>query len=169
VSTRARLALAAAIALMSAVGIGVVVARWVTDDAPAPVPIALRTAKAAPPFAGYREARVAFGSRCVRVVIADTDERRANGLRDVNDLGPYAGMLFVQSGDSEAAFTMSGVTRPLDIAWFAAGGAPVGATRMAPCPEADAGCPLYRAERSYHFALETPAGASPQVSVSPCV
>ena len=47
-------------------------------------------------------------------------------------------MLFAQRGDSDAAFTMAGMTHPLDIAWYAADGS--GSTRRgcAPCPTTDA-------------------------------
>jgi uncharacterized membrane protein (UPF0127 family) len=130
----------------------------------------LHASPAAAPFSGYREVQMRFGARCARVAVADTEARRQRGLRDAGDrLGPYAGMLFVQPADSEVAFTMSGMTVPLDLTWFAADGSRIGRRRMRACRRAIAACPLYRAPRPYRFALETPAGAAPGVSVSPCV
>ena len=98
--------------------------------------------------------------------MADTDARRERGLRGASDLGPYAGMLFVQPGDSDIAFTMAGVTDPLDIAWFAADGSRIGSAHMRPCPERGADCPLYRSRRTGPYRAsraETPlAEASPR-------
>jgi uncharacterized membrane protein (UPF0127 family) len=171
VPARSRVAatIAAVIAVASAVVIVVMVARWASDDGHASAPLGLRTTAAVAPFAGYRAVRAAVDGRCVRLVVADTPQRRSDGLRDVDDLGPYAGMLFAQRGDSDGGFTMAGLTRPLDIAWFAADGARVGATRMPPCPDkTEAQCPVYRSDRSYRFAVEVPAGARPPGSIASC-
>ena len=102
----------------------------------------LRAASA--PFPGYRETRLDLDGRCRRVAVADTVSLRADGLRGHVDLGPYAGMLFVFDGDTAAAFTMSGVTAPLEIGWYAADGSRVGGAHMAPCPDrTQADCPVY--------------------------
>ena len=169
-STRAQLAIAGVGALASAIGIGIVVARWVSgNDARASAPAGLHEAAAVAPFAGYREVSLAIHGGCVRVVLADTDARRVRGLRDSAGLGPYAGMLFVASRDSDVAFTMSGVRTPLDVVWFAADGSRVGGTYMAPCPNRAAEqCPEYRSGRPYRYALETPAGASAPKRLAPC-
>ena len=147
VSTRARLAVAVAIAL--AVGRrhrdpGGALAERATRVAAAPS--GLHETRAAAPFAGSREVRVAVGGRCVRVVVADTDAAREQGLRGVDRLGPYGGMLFVQPGDTDTAFTMAGVTTPLDITWYAARRLPDRRrARMAPCPNVTpTHCPVYR-------------------------
>jgi uncharacterized membrane protein (UPF0127 family) len=170
VSTRAPVAVAAVVALLSAIGIGIIVSRWVSDDEHVSTPPrGLTETPAVAPFAGYREVRVEIDHRCARVVVADTDARREQGLRGASDLGPYAGMLFVQPGASDIPFTMAGVRDPLDIEWFASDGSRVGAAHMRPCPERGADCPLYRSPRPYRTALETPAGTASRVSVSPCV
>lgn len=167
--SRVAASIAAVIAVASAVVIVVMVARWASGDSHASAPLGLRTTAAAAPFAGYREVRAAVDGRCVRLVVADTPERRSDGLRSVDDLGPYVGMLFAQRGDGGGGFTMAGLTRPLDIAWFAADGARVDATRMAPCPgKTEAQCPVYRSDGSYRFALEVPAGAHPPASIAQC-
>jgi uncharacterized membrane protein (UPF0127 family) len=161
VSTRARLAVATAVAVVSAAGIAILVVHWVGGDPRAAVGLGLRETDAVAPFAGYREVRMSAGGPCARVVVADTAARRERGLRDLavgraGGLGPYAGMLFVQSSDSEEAFTMAGVGRPLDITWYAADGSRVDSARMRPCPRRRADqCPPYRSRRPYRLALET--------------
>jgi len=169
VSTRARLTLAAMVALMAAVGIGILVAGWVGGDARAAAPLGLPEHAAVAPFSGYREVRVAFGRRCARLVLADTASRRERGLRGTADLGPYSGMLFAMAGDSRVAFTMSGVSSPLDLAWYSAAGARVGAVRMHPCPRRSAArCPVYGSGVGYRYALEVPAGSAAPVHLVGC-
>ena len=141
-STRARLMVAAAIALISAAGIAIV---------------------------GSREVHVAIGGRCVRVVVADTPARRERGLRGtVGDLGPYGGMLFAQPNDRDTAFTMAGVTAPLDVAWYTASGSEIDSVRMRPCRHDVAQCPQYRSDAAYRFALETPPGAASPTRLVRC-
>ena len=167
-STRAQVAVAAVVAVVSAIGIGIIAVRWLSNDDHASKPIGLREAAAVSPFAGYREVRVEIGSHCVRVVVADTETRRERGLRGASDLGPYAGMLFVQPGDSNIAFTMAGVTDPLEIAWFAADGSRIATRHMRPCPGGGRDCPLYRSPRPYRSALETPGGTALPRQLAPC-
>jgi len=167
--TRSRIAAAAVIALASAFGSGIIVAHWVSADTGAPVPLDLTTTRAGPPFAGYPEVYAAVDGRCRRLAVADTAARRARGLRGVDDLSPYAGLLFAQRTDTDIPFTMAGTTRPLDIVWYAAAGFRVDATRMWPCPKTDpAECPVYRSAHPYRFALETPAGTSTAGPIAAC-
>ena len=167
--TRARIAAAAVIALGSAIGSGIIVAHWVSADASAPVPLALASTRAGPPFQGYPAVEAAIDGRCVRLAVANTPARREHGLRGVDDLSPYAGLLFAQRNDTDTAFTMAGTTHPLDIVWYAAAGFRVDATRMWPCPSDDAGqCPVYRSRHPYRFALETPAGSIAAGPISAC-
>jgi uncharacterized membrane protein (UPF0127 family) len=171
VSTRAQVAVAAVVAVASAIGIGIIVSRWVSSgDARTPAPRGLVESAAVAPFAGYREVRIAIGPKCARVVVADTESHRAGGLRGTRDLGPYTGMLFVQPSDSTVAFTMAGVRDPLEIAWFGADGSRVGNAPMRACPQARNGndCPLYRSPREYRTALEVPAGHPLPGQLAPC-
>jgi uncharacterized membrane protein (UPF0127 family) len=135
-----------------------------SNDADVPVAASLRDAltRATPaqaPFTGLTETRVQAGDRCLRVAIADDETERADGLRgNTADLGPYDGMLFVSPADSSSAFTMSGVTDPLDIAWFGADGTRSDSARMVPCADSLEECPHYKPDESWRFALETPGG-----------
>ena len=167
--TRSRIAAAGVIALVSAVGIGIIVAHWVSRDAGAPAPLGLHTTRAGPPFPGYPEVEAAIDGTCVRLAVADTPARRERGLRGVENLRPYAGLLFAQRGDSTAAFTMAGLTHPLDIVWYSPAGSQVDRARMRPCPtDVVDKCPAYRSDHPYRFALETPAGAFAAGPIAPC-
>jgi uncharacterized membrane protein (UPF0127 family) len=169
VSTRAHLAIAGVVALASAIGIGIIVAGWLSNDSRAPAPLDLRETAAVAPFVGYRETRIATRKSCVRVVVADTEARRGEGLRGVRDPGPYLGMLFVQPAAADIPFTMAGVRDPLDVVWFADDGSRVGSARMRPCPvRAAAHCPVYRSPRSYRYALETPLDTPAPPQLAPC-
>jgi uncharacterized membrane protein (UPF0127 family) len=145
------------------------------DDGPAraepgtPVARALATVTAADaPFAGFTATDVSVGGRCLRVVIADEEHERSQGLRSVTSLGPYDGMLFVNGEDTDTPYTMSGTRIPLRIVWYSARGEPVDATDMEPCPEGDAACPSYAARVRYRYALETPAGGSGSGALTAC-
>src|SRR5690606_14828679 len=60
-----------------------------------------------PPFDRLTETYVALGDRCLRVAVADEDEERVQGLRQVTALDPYDGMLFVFDDETTARFTMA--------------------------------------------------------------
>jgi uncharacterized membrane protein (UPF0127 family) len=124
---------------------------------------------ASPPFAGLTEARLALGDRCLKVAIADEDDERVQGLRDITDLGDYDGMLFVYSSDTDARFTMARTPLPLDITWYAPDGRPVSSTTMRPCVEgSDATCPVYASAAKYRYALETAAGHGGSGAIGAC-
>ena len=120
------------------------------------------------PFGGLTEVALAVGDDCVRLLVADEEAERGAGLRGVTDLGPYDGMLFVNEADVTSAYTMSGVTEPLDIGWYDAGGGLVSRTAMKPCPDGGPDCPLYSADGPYRFALETFEGGLPSGGLGGC-
>ena len=162
--------IAAAVAVVSAIGTGALAAQLASrghDRARLPADLHLRAASA--PFAGYQETRIELDGRCRRVAVADTGPRRADGLRGRTDLGRYAGMLFVFDGDTQAAFTMAGVTDPLEIGWYTADGARIGGAHMAPCPHrTQAECPVYASRKRYRLALERPGGTTSASGLTPC-
>jgi hypothetical protein len=120
------------------------------------------------PFPELTEVRLGVGGDCLRLVVADDVEERVDGLRDRTDLGAYDGMLFVFDSPSNSAFTMSGVTTPLDIGWYSASGQPVGSAEMEPCPSDAVDCPAYSAGSRYRFAVETLGGELPAGALSGC-
>ena len=115
-------------------------------------------AAALPPYGRFTEAFVALDDRCLRVVVADENDERVQGLRSVESLDPYDGMLFVFDSDISARFTMADTLIPLDIGWYDSTGALVDRTTMQPCPDTEAECPTYSARGPYRYALETEAG-----------
>ena len=163
----AGLAIAAVVAVAALVGMIVIVV-GTRGSSDARVPFGEATAAAAP-FAGFGAARLSVGGRCLRVLVAATAAQRARGLRDVQSLAPYDGMLFVNRGDTDTRFTMAKTRLPLDITWYEAGGEPVGHAQMAPCPAgSDATCPTYASPRRYRYALERHAGATGGGTLSAC-
>jgi uncharacterized membrane protein (UPF0127 family) len=129
-----------------------------------------RQTPAESPFEGLGELKVAVGyDRCLRVVVADALDERVAGLRDRTDLGPYDGMLFVFDGPTETAFTMSGVTDPLQIAFFGSDGSRHSGRLMEPCPDSfETECPLYRADGPFQYAIETRKGQLPSGPLTAC-
>jgi uncharacterized membrane protein (UPF0127 family) len=117
-----------------------------------------RARPASAPFADLREVRLGIGGRCLLVAVAQSLAERVAGLRGTTELGPYSGMLFVFQGESSAAFTMSGVTVPLDVGFYRPDGTRDSSRMMKPCARAVADCPVYRADGPYLYALETPGG-----------
>jgi uncharacterized membrane protein (UPF0127 family) len=129
-----------------------------------------RQTPAVAPFEGLGELKIAVGyDRCLRVAVADSLDERAAGLRDRTDLGPYDGMLFVFDGPTDVGFTMSGVTDPLQIAFYASDGSRTSGQLMEPCPEkVETECPVYRADGPYQYAIETRKGQLPGGPVNAC-
>ena len=128
------------------------------------------TEPAPAPYAEFKQARVAYGDRCLKLLIAETEAQRVQGLRNVKNLAPYDGMLFVFPKDNIAQFTMAGTPLPLDIAFFDEHGEQVNFQPMKPCPDGtDATCPPYSSDHEYRLALETPSGSQhPGGTLGPC-
>ena len=167
-----RVALALLVAGAIGIGIGVVaLINSGSDDASTSSSTArlrLTTRPARAPFTGATETRLAVGGHCKRLVVADDEAERVQGLRQRDTLGAYDGMLFVFPQPTEVAFTMSTVPVPLDIGFYGANGAPVSRRRMTPCARADAQCPAYRADGPFVFAVETLRGGLPTGALSAC-
>jgi uncharacterized membrane protein (UPF0127 family) len=159
--------------VVGAVGLGVALFSGRSSTEPAPPPaefLVAALAGAGPadePFVELTELRLGIGDDCLRLVVADEPVERTNGLRGRTALGPYDGMLFVNDAPSNSAFTMAGVTEPLDIAWYTRSGEPVGRTEMEPCPSGT-DCPAYSAGAPYRFAVETAGGELPAGALTAC-
>lgn len=92
----------------------------------------------------------------VAVRIADTPERRAHGLMEVEEVPDGAGMWFAYDEDSTGRYYMLGTRIDLDIAWVDAGGTIVATETMTECPEEP--CERYDPQAAYRNALEVSAG-----------
>lgn len=99
---------------------------------------------------------IAIDSVTLSVLVADTAAKRQQGLREIEALDGYDGMLFVFEESRPATFGMRDTLVPLDIWWFDSEGALLGGTEMAPCP--DDSCVSYASPAPVMWALETPAG-----------
>jgi uncharacterized membrane protein (UPF0127 family) len=113
------------------------------------------------PFPGLTETKLHVGKRPLRIVIADDEEERTQGLRARADIGPYDGMLFVFDEPTTTAFTMSTVRTALDIGFYRASGRTVDRLRMEPCAGGESDCPTYRASGAFRYSLETLPGDLP--------
>lgn len=126
----------------------------------------------------FGEKRIAVGASCLRVLVADTKEKRSQGLRGRDDLDGYDGMIFEfpdvlqQEGQmmdhNVTRFTMSGVRFPLTIGFYDAGGQPVDAVDMEVCTGSDGDCPSYGSKADFRVALETPKGKLPGGPLTAC-
>jgi len=125
--------------------------------------------QADPPFDMFGETRLALGDRCLRVLVAQTQDQRVQGLRDVQSLAPYDAMVFVYANDTDVRFTMANTPLPLDISFFDKNGKPVDRTQMTPCPTGtDETCPIYGSKRRFRYALEQAAGAAGGGAIASC-
>lgn len=109
----------------------------------------------------FSERRIMVGGECLRVEVADTPERRAQGLKHRDGLGEYDGMYFVFDSTARRAFTMSEVRFPLTIGFYDDAGVRVDAQDMEPCPEGTEECPLYESKEPFRSALEVARGQLP--------
>ncbi len=99
---------------------------------------------------------------CYRIMIADTPETRARGLKYVENLPDREGMLFVFDSPIRAYFWMHHTRIPLRIVWIDADRRVVGSQIMTPCIFDDSDkCLRYQAPSSVLFALEISVDAEP--------
>ena len=147
-----------------------VLASMLWGPKPAPkLAVAIDNAEvASSPYTRFRAMDISVGKTCKRVLVASSETQRNQGLRNVTDLDPYAGMLFAFETDTAAQFTMANTKIPLDITFYDAQGKALTTRQMVPCPGTDASCPTYGPDQYYRYALETEQGQMPAGALSPC-
>ena len=125
----------------------------------------------------FAEKKIGVGAGCLRVLVADTKEKRSQGLREGTDLGGADGMVFefpdVLPGPgmmdhAKTRFTMSGVRQPLTIGFYDESGLRVDAVDMEPCTGTDGTCPSYGSQGDFRSAIETPKGKLPDGPLTAC-
>lgn len=106
--------------------------------------------------------------------LADTGERRSQGLMFVTDLGiaeavpggaDVDGMAFVYPRPHSGSFWMKNTVLPLSIAFFGPGGEFVDEFDMEPCTEDP--CPTYPTPADFLIAVEVPQGDLPALGIAP--
>lgn len=142
-------------------------------------PTFLDTATTASTAAGptFAEKKIGVGASCLKVQVADTKEKRSQGLRNRDSLDGYDGMVFefpdVLAGGgmmdhAKTRFTMSGVKFALTIGFYDESGLRVDAVDMEPCSGADGNCPSYGSQGDFKVAIETPKGKLPDGPLTAC-
>jgi uncharacterized membrane protein (UPF0127 family) len=155
----ASIAAGAVVLVLVVAVVAFVVWQWADDDAADSSAVAADVEPAVAPFAGLTAGTIEVGGRRLRVVVADEEDERIQGLRQKSDAAPYDGMLFVFPSDALVSFTMAGVPEPLEIVFYGKDGGVVDRLHMTPCAGTDASCPAYTPRGAFRYALETGSGA----------
>ncbi len=125
----------------------------------------------------FAEKKIGVGASCLRVLVADTPEKRSHGLRDRDGMDGMDGMVFefpdVVPGPgmidhTKIRFTMSGVKFPLTIGFYDQSGLRVDAVDMETCSGTEGECPTYDSKADFRTALETPKGKLPEGPLTAC-
>jgi uncharacterized membrane protein (UPF0127 family) len=148
------------------------------SNRPANPTFADSTTASTPAGPAYAEKKIGVGASCLRVQVADTKEKRSQGLRNRADMGGYDGMTFefpdVLKGagmvDAQTVkFTMSGVKFPLTIGFYDESGLRVDAQNMDLCSGSDGSCPAYGSRGGdFRLVIETPKGKLPDGPLTAC-
>lgn len=103
---------------------------------------------------------------CVKV--ANTPEKRQQGLSDDGALDGVDGMLFYSGAEMTDQFWMRGVSIPLDIHFFTLKGAPLNSVSAVPCKKGtpDDKCERYSAVAAYGYALEVKPETSEKLGLT---
>ena len=129
------------------------------------------TSKTTAPGMTFAEKKIGVGPSCLKVLVADTPDKRAEGLRHRDNLGSDDGMIFEfgqTMNHEKTRFTMSDVKFPLTIGFYNESGIRVDATDMEPCTGSDSTCPAYGAKDNFNTAIETAKGKLPDGPLTAC-
>jgi uncharacterized membrane protein (UPF0127 family) len=159
-------------------GLGFVIAfilvlLWGSNRPANPTFVGANTASSttAPSGVTFADKKIGVGPSCLHVLVADTPEKRAEGLRHRSNLDGYDGMIFEfgQTMKHEGTqFTMSDVKFPLTIGFYDQSGLKVDARDMEPCSGSDSSCPRYGSSQNFNTAIETPKGKLPDGPLTAC-
>jgi len=119
----------------------------------------------------FGDKKVGVGTSCLHVLVADTPDKRAEGLRRRDNLNGHDGMIFEfgqTMNHEKTRFTMSDVKFPLTIGFYTESGLRVDAADMAPCSGSDSTCPSYGSKDNFNSAIETPRGKLPDGPLTAC-
>ena len=105
---------------------------------------------------GFETVKIFLNGESLLVALADTPDRRNQGLMGVTDLGELDGMVFLFPKPSVNRFWMKDTVIPLDIAFFATDGSLLDVLTMEPCGSGP--CPRYGVDELSQWVIEVPAG-----------
>ena len=123
------------------------------------------------PGPAFADKKIGVGTSCLHVLVADTPEKRAEGLRHRDRLGGYDGMTFEfgqAMNHEKTRFTMSDVKFPLTIGFYNESGLRVDTADMPICSGSDSSCPSYGSKDNFNTAIETPKGKLPDGPLTAC-
>ena len=159
------------------VAVFVLILLWGSNRPANPTFLDTSTTASTAPGLEFAEKKVGVGASCLRVQVADTKEKRSQGLRNRDNLDGYDGMIFefpdvLQQGQmmdhTKTRFTMSDVRFPLTIGFYDESGLRVDAVDMELCSGTDGTCPSYGSKGDFKLALETPKGKLPDGPLTAC-
>ncbi len=116
------------------------------------------------------EAVVTVGESRFVVEVADTPDKRQQGLSDREPLEEGAGMLFIYDYESVYSFWMNRMHFPLDMIWIDSSCAVSDITRDAPPPEpgqSPEDLPRFQPNAPAQYVLEVNAGVAAASGISP--
>lgn len=117
----------------------------------------------------FEVVEISFGETCEKLLAALSSEQRREGLRGNEDsLDHFDGMVFAFDEEREVGFTMAGVTKALDIGFYASDGTLVDRLAMVPCDDTTEECPIYRSTSRFQYAVEAAAGKLPEGNLAAC-
>ncbi|MCL5784403.1 MAG: DUF192 domain-containing protein [Patescibacteria group bacterium] len=113
----------------------------------------------------FREVQI--NNAKLKVEVADTAEKRSQGLGGRQSLGQDEGMLFVFPSPGTHAFWMKGLTFPLDFIWIR-GGKVIDLTPNVPPPasgQPDSTLPIYQPKQDVDKVLEVNGGTIQRLNI----
>jgi uncharacterized protein len=116
---------------------------------------------------GYDKVIVTINGYNISAFVADTNEKRTNGLSRVEKLNKDQGMLFILDYPSKQGFWMKEMNFPIDIIWISDNHTVTDIKRnLEPCVSIFM-CPVYSPSLDAKYVLETSAGYAESHSIAP--
>ena len=100
-------------------------------------------------FESYHSINLKVGGKMYKLYIADNDEKRGKGLRDVDHLPDNEGMIFLYDKPSKNAFTMRNTSIPLTIIFLDEKGKNIHQEKCRPFQNK-----LIKASKPYKYVIE---------------
>ncbi|MFA5318311.1 MAG: DUF192 domain-containing protein [Patescibacteria group bacterium] len=106
-----------------------------------------------------------FGDRCFGVEIADTNDKRVQGLMYRENLAPDSGMLFIFPEIGEHKFWMKNMLIPLDMIWLDENQKIIFISKnFQPCDNKQK-CPAIKPDKKAKYVLEINAGMADEINL----